>query len=97
MKIFKKLASVMIALPVLAALTACDNDNDYDPAEKLTNQQVFFSNELPETVELQEGQSSFTITLNRVVTKGELTVNLEATEEAETPIYRFAYKFWREN
>ena len=46
MKIFKKLASVMIALPVLAALTACDNDNDYDPAEKLTNQQVFFSNEL---------------------------------------------------
>ena len=40
-------------------------------------------------MELQEGQNSFTIALNRVVTKGELTVNLETTEEAETPIYSF--------
>lgn len=83
MKIFKKIASALMVLPMVAALTACGNEDDYQAPEALTGAQVFFSSELPGSVELKSGETAFDITLNRVNTAGELTVQL-SVEQDET-------------
>ena len=85
MKIFNKLASALMVLPVVAALTACsDDDGKYTPAEKLTTAQVYFSNQLPAKVELvTEGEGVVNVTLNRIKTDEALTVNLVATQPEE--------------
>ena len=82
MKIFKKLASALMVLPMLAALTACsDDDGKYTPAEKLSNAQVFFSNELPSTQDIAIDGTSFVVPINRVNTDGELTVQLNVEQD----------------
>lgn len=85
MKIFNKIASALMVLPVVAALTACsDDDGKYTPAEKLTTAQVYFSNLLPTKVELvTEGEGVVNVTLNRVKTDEAMTVNLVATQPEE--------------
>ncbi|MBP5514921.1 MAG: hypothetical protein J6Y04_09140 [Bacteroidaceae bacterium] len=82
MKIFNKLASVLMVLPMLVALTACsDDDGKYTPAEKLANAQVFFSNELPSTQDIAIDGTSFVVPINRVNTDGELTVQLNVEQD----------------
>lgn len=85
MKIFNKLISALMVLPVVAALTACsDDDGKYTPAEKLTTAQVYFSNQMPTTVTLlTEGEGVVNVTLNRIKTDEALTVNLVATQPEE--------------
>ena len=84
MKIFNKIASALMVLPVVAALTACSDDDKYTPAELLTNAQVYFSNQLPANVALvTEGEGVVNVQLNRVKTDEELTVNLVATQPEE--------------
>ena len=88
MKIFRKLASALMVLPVVAALTACsDDDGKYTPAEKLTTAQVYFSNQLPAKVALvAEGEGVVNVTLNRIKTDEALTVNLVATQPEEQAV-----------
>ena len=87
MKIFKNLASALMVLPVLAALTACsDDEGKYTPAEALTNAQVYFSNELPDVVELSKDNSTFDVQVCRINTKGELVAPI-VVEQDEANVY----------
>ena len=76
-----------MVLPVVAALTACsDDDGKYTPAEALSGAQVYFSNELPKTVALSKEEGTIAVTLNRANTAEELTVNLVITQEEEAGV-----------
>ncbi len=88
MKIFNKLISALMVLPVVAALTACsDDDGKYTPAEKLTTAQVYFSNLLPTKVDLvTEGEGVVSVTLNRIKTDEAMTVNLVAAQPEEQAV-----------
>lgn len=86
MKIFNKFTTALMVLPVLAAFTACSDDDEYTAAEKLNSAQVYFSKDLPETVNLEMGNSSFQVQINRIKTEGALTVKLKA-EQDEAAIF----------
>lgn len=70
-----------MVLPVMAALTACSDDDKYTPAQALSNAQVFFASDIPSSVKLAEDQTSFDVKINRVKTDGELTVALTSTQD----------------
>lgn len=81
MKIFRKLASALMVLPVLAALTACESEAEYTAAEQLTNAQVFFANDLPATQNIAIDGTSFDVPIQRANTNGELTVQVKAEQD----------------
>lgn len=87
MKIFNKFASVLMVLPVVAALTACSDDDNYTPgSSEKTLYEIpqfvsFASSTLSNTdFELEEEGTSFDITLQRDSIAGEITVQLESTQ-----------------
>ena len=85
MKIFNKLATALMALPLLAGLTACHDDHaEYTPAEKLSTYQVYFPTSLAQSVALQADATTFDVELDRVKTDGELTVQLVTTQSEES-------------
>lgn len=74
----------MLALPVLAGMTACsESEADYTAAEVLAGEQVFFPSEMPTTCELSTEASSTTVPLYRVKKDNALTVNLVSTSTSE--------------
>ena len=77
MKIFSKFASALMVLPLLAALTACESEAEYTPAEQLNTAQVYFGNNLPAAQDLDIESTSFDVPIYRANTKGELTVALQ--------------------
>lgn len=77
-KIFRY--STMLLLSVLAfALGSCTDEYEYSGAVA-EGEQVYFSNTLGSTVELTLDKSSFQIPVNRIDTKGELTLPLVVTK-----------------
>ena len=80
MKTIKKIiASLSISCIFLGLLTtACTEKVPYDPADQLTNAQVYFSNTLPAKIELSRDLNvkSFDIELRRIIKTEALTVNL---------------------
>lgn len=77
---------LLLALPLTVALVACnEEDGKYEPAQKPTNEQVYFpTTELPTTVSLPLDETTYTITLMRQNTEGELTVELITEQDAES-------------
>lgn len=60
---------------------SCTEDYNYDPAQAVSNMQVFFSNELPGEYELDLSKTSIDIVLNRVKTGEAVTIPLKVTSE----------------
>ena len=78
----KYINALFIAALAVVTFTACSSDDeDYTPAEPATGQQVYFSNELAEKVNISTEESSFTVVVNRIKTDEALTVALTATDE----------------
>lgn len=75
-KIFKYSLMLLVAG---FALSSCGDTYEYTPAEAPAGAQVYFSNEMAETIELSKSQSSFNVTVLRANTEGELTVPITAT------------------
>ncbi len=82
MKIFNKLASALMVLPLMAALTACDNETEYTPAEALNGAQVFFANDLPSVQNIDIEGTSFDVPINRANTEGDITVKLAVEQDS---------------
>ena len=90
MKVFNKLASALMVLPLLATLTACKETADYAPGS--TESSLY---EIPRFVsfssadlannnfELEEGETNFMVTLLRDSIAGELTVGLAIEQTTE--------------
>lgn len=76
-KIFKSAFVALLAVLGLT-LTACVNKYEYDGA-LAEGSKVYFSKDLDATVEVSFEESSFTVTVNRTDTQGELTVPLTIT------------------
>ena len=80
----------LLALPLVAFLVSCSEDDaKYEPAQKPTNQQVYFPvPDLPTTLNLPLNDTKDTIQLMRQNTEGELTVKLitEQSDESSTQI-----------
>lgn len=81
-----KLNKLFIGLSVLATLafTACSDDDDYSRAT-IEGQQVYFANEIGQTINVSKEASSVTVSLCRVATDGDLTVNL--TTECDNSVW----------
>lgn len=81
-----KLNKLYIGLSVLATLafTACSDDDDYSRAT-IEGQQVYFANEIGQTINVSKEASSVTVSLCRVATDGDLTVNL--TTECDNSVW----------
>lgn len=72
----------MALLSVMAlTLGSCTEEYEYSGA-KAEGQQVYFSNALGSTVNLSNTESSYALTLNRIDTSSELTVNLTLSDES---------------
>lgn len=63
-------------------LGSCTEEYEYSGATKAEGQQVYFSNALGSTVNLSNTESSYALTLNRIDTSSELTVNLTLSDES---------------
>ena len=81
-----KLNKIFLGLIGVAAMTlaSCSSDDKYDWAT-VSGPQVFFSDQLPTTVEISPDASSFNVPISRVDASGSLTVNLTAT--VANPMY----------
>jgi len=83
MKLYKKLASALMVLPLLAALTACSDDSDWAPGEALESAQVYFPNtQASGDIKLPTDANTFQVEIDRVNTEGGLTVGLTATQDS---------------
>ena len=82
MKAIKKLCAALFVLPILAGLSSCsEKEAEYSAAEKLTNAQVYFSNETASQIEVKKQESSVTIPVMRINTAGALEVPITAKIE----------------
>lgn len=72
----KNIWSAMLCLALLLAFTACDDEVEYTPADKLSNAQVYFSNENPDKIDLNADKSVFQVTIARLQTDDAVTVPL---------------------
>ncbi len=70
----------VLAIVVLAVSACGDTDYDYTGASVPANQ-VYFSNELPSTIEIDKNAGSFDVQLNRVSSQGSVTVPLQFTAD----------------
>lgn len=82
-----KLNKLFIGLAALATLafTACSDDDDYERA-RVEGKQVYFANEIGQTINVSKEASSVTVSLCRVATDGDLTVNL--TTECDNSVWK---------
>ncbi|MBQ2585467.1 MAG: hypothetical protein II570_00925, partial [Bacteroidaceae bacterium] len=82
MKAIKKLCAALFVLPILAGLSSCsEKEAEYSAAEKLTNAQVYFSNETASQIEVKKQESSVTVPVMRINTAGALEVPITAKIE----------------
>ena len=80
----KILTSLFVMCMFLGFITtACTDEVEYTPADKLTTAQVYFPNDLSATINLTPEMTSFQIELRRIIKTEALTVNL--TIENENP------------
>ena len=69
----------LMLLAVGCAFTACKDEDDQRPIIPVEGPQVFFSSELPATIELSKSTNSFSIPVTRVDSVGALTVPVTVT------------------
>lgn len=83
MKSFNKY--MFVALAGCMALTSCDDVDEYayTPADKLTNAQAFFSNELASSVSLSSLESSFDVTISRSTDAAAVSVPVQIEASAD--------------
>ena len=79
-KIFSLFTMALLSVMALT-LGSCTEEYEYSGA-KAEGQQVYFSNALGSTVNLSNTESSYALTLNRIDTSEELTVNLTLSDES---------------
>ena len=79
-KIFSLFTMALLSVMALT-LGSCTEEYEYSAA-KVEGQQVYFSNALGSTLNLSNTESSYALTLNRVDTSSELTVNLTLSDES---------------
>lgn len=73
----KRLYNVLLAAAVAAGMWSCSDETKYDPAPKYDGDEVFFSTETtPTALSIPANATSVSVELNRLRTKGELTVGL---------------------
>lgn len=75
MKKIHNLFTTLLLAATALALGSCTDEYEYTAAT-VEGQQVYFSNTLASTQNISDTESSFNISLNRIKTDGELTVNL---------------------
>ena len=82
MKNLVKSSYIALISIIAVAFSACTNDYDYTAASAPENQ-VYFSNALETTIEIDKNAGSFDVVLNRVSDKGSVSVPLtfEAGED----------------
>lgn len=75
----KNILNAMLLLALPLAFSACGDDVEYSPADKLVNAQVFFPNTNGATVDLSKDNTSFDVTLMRAKTDDAITVAITGT------------------
>ncbi len=75
----KNILSAMLLLALPLAFTACGDDEEYSPADKPVNAQVYFPTSNGETGDLSKDKTSFDVTLMRAKTDEAITVPITAT------------------
>lgn len=78
MKRIFKLTYTALVVVMAMAVSSCTNDYDYEWATA-EGEQVYFSNELSESVELSATASIVNVPIKRINTSGELTIQLDVT------------------
>lgn len=81
MKRIFNFAYVALAAVMTLVAASCTDSYEYEGATA-SGEQVYFSNELPSSVELSKSESSITIPVNRVTTAGSITVPLTVVKGA---------------
>lgn len=76
-KIFKYPAMLLISVLTLS-LGACTDEYEYSGATA-EGEQVYFSNTLPQTIDLNKNENKVEIPVNRIQKEGGLTVDLDVT------------------
>lgn len=80
-KIFNIFTIVFLSVMTLS-LGSCTEEYEYSAADKVEGQQVYFSNALGSTLNLSDTESNYALSLNRIDTSEELTVNLTLSDES---------------
>lgn len=77
---------------IALSFSACTDEAKYDPAEQLTNDQVFFASTVATDVNLEADQTVIPVTISRVKSNGDLTVSLtsSATDQTGAPVSIFS-------
>ena len=76
---------MLFASVMALALGSCTEEYEYSGA-KAEGEQVYFSNELPSTVNLSQSESSVQIPINRINSEGALTVDFDVTVSADSKV-----------
>ncbi len=74
----KKLYILALAVAAMGAVS-CEDEADYAPASVPTNDQVYFPNNVRRAVQLEKGQTSFSVDVYRIGTSDAITVPVTAT------------------
>lgn len=75
----KNILNAMLLLALPLAFSACGDDVEYSPADKLSNAQVYFPATNGATVALNKDKTSFEVALMRIKTDEAITVPVTAT------------------
>ena len=82
MKAIKNIFGILTAVALVACMQACSEDDvDYTPAEEESTDQVYFSSEVSSSIDLSEDETSFDVTVMRIVTTDAITVPLTVSGE----------------
>lgn len=71
-----------MVMAVFAGFTSCSDDDTIDRNYGVNNDEVYFPNTLPKTLELSLNASTFEVELRRVRTADVITVPIQATDES---------------
>lgn len=76
---FNKIFSTLFAGALLFGAAACTDEVKYDETKPETTNQVYLSNTDSNVIDLGLDQQSFNITVYRVKTEGEVTVDIASS------------------
>lgn len=71
-----------MTLALMAGFSACSDDDTIDRNYGVDNDEVYFPNTLPQTIELAMDANSFEVELRRVRTADAITVPIQVTDES---------------
>lgn len=78
MKKISNIIYILLVMVVATALHSC-SDEEYEPAEQLSNAQVFFPNSNSATINISKSANSFDILVKRMNSEGALSVAIAST------------------